>query len=142
MIYKYWPEQHVFFDDRYDMYPIAMTDAYNKVLSLKPGWEHVLDQYRIDIVVWPKDGAFVQALEHLPGWTEIRHDKVCDRVRTRFARCASRLSRWRRADPELAYGNAKRPPVDPAAVALACDSTLSRTAGRSISRRRCRSRPG
>ena len=39
VIYKYWPEQHVFFDDRYDMYPIAMTQAYNKVLGLKPGWE-------------------------------------------------------------------------------------------------------
>ena len=36
VIYKYWPEQHVFFDDRYDMYPIAVTAAYNKVLSLQP----------------------------------------------------------------------------------------------------------
>ena len=76
MIYKYWPEQHVFFDDRYDMYPISITDDYNKILSLKPGWEKVLDKYRIDTIVWPKDAAFVQALAHLPGWREIRHDKV------------------------------------------------------------------
>ena len=55
VIYKYWPQQHVFFDDRYDMYPIAMTDAYNKILSLRAGWEHVLDQYRINIVVWPDE---------------------------------------------------------------------------------------
>ena len=57
------------------MYPIAMTDAYNKVLSSKPGWDKVLDQYRINMVVWPKDGAVVQALR-TPGWTELRHDKV------------------------------------------------------------------
>lgn len=76
VIYKYWPEQHVFFDDRYDMYPIALTDAYNKVLGLKPGWEQVLDTYRIDIVVWPQDGAVVQVLEHLPGWKLLRTDKV------------------------------------------------------------------
>ena len=57
VIYKYWPKQHVFFDDRYDMYPIALTDAYNKVPRLKPGWDKVLDQYRINVVVWPKDGA-------------------------------------------------------------------------------------
>ena len=76
MIYKYWPEQHVFFDDRYDMYPVAMTDAYNKVLSLKPGWEHVLDQYRINIIVWPKGGAVVQVLDHVPGWKLVRTDKV------------------------------------------------------------------
>jgi hypothetical protein len=76
VIYKYWPEQHVFFDDRYDMYPVSITDDYNKILSLKPGWEKVLDKYKIDTIVWPKDGAFVEALAHLPGWKEIRHDKV------------------------------------------------------------------
>ncbi len=76
VIYKYWPEQHVFFDDRYDMYPIALTAAYNKILDLQPGWEQVLNQYRINIVVWPEDGAVVQVLEHLPGWKEVRTDKV------------------------------------------------------------------
>ncbi len=76
VIYKYWPEQHVFFDDRYDMYPIAITEAYNKVLGLKPGWERVLDQYRINIVVWPRDGAVVQVLDHLRGWEKVRTDKV------------------------------------------------------------------
>ena len=76
VIYKYWPEQHVFFDDRYDMYPVAMVDAYDKILDLRPGWEQVLDRYRVDLVVWPKDGALVQVLAHLPGWRELRHDKV------------------------------------------------------------------
>ena len=76
VIYKYWPEQHVFFDDRYDMYPVKMTEAYNKILSLKPGWEKVLDQYRIDTVIWPKDGAFSEALAHVPGWKLVRSDKV------------------------------------------------------------------
>ena len=76
VIYKYWPQQHVFFDDRYDMYPVRMVDAYDKVLDLQPGWDRVLDQYRINIIVWPKNGALVQALAHLPDWTELRHDKV------------------------------------------------------------------
>jgi hypothetical protein len=76
VIYKYWPQQHVFFDDRYDMYPVKLTDAYNKILSLKPGWEKVLDQYKIDIVVWPKNSAFSEALAHLPGWKLVRTDKV------------------------------------------------------------------
>jgi hypothetical protein len=26
--------------------------------------------------VWPKDGALVQAMQLLPGWTEARRDKV------------------------------------------------------------------
>jgi hypothetical protein len=84
VIYKYWPEQHVFFDDRYDMYPVAMVDAYDKVLDLQPGWDGVLDRYRIDTIVWPAKGALVQALRNLPGWTEVRQDKVAATfVRTR-----------------------------------------------------------
>ena len=76
VIYKYWPEQKVFFDDRYDMYPIALTNAYNAVLSVKPGWERVLDKYRINVIVWPREKGIVQVLDHLPGWTKIRQDKV------------------------------------------------------------------
>jgi len=76
VIYKYWPQQHVFFDDRYDMYPVKMVDAYDRILNLDPGWDRVLDQYRINLIVWPKNGALVQGLAHLPAWTELRHDKV------------------------------------------------------------------
>jgi hypothetical protein len=76
VIAKYWPEQPVFFDDRYDMYPIAVTDDYNKLLSTKPGWQQVLDKYRINIVVWPRQRGIVQVLEVSPGWTVLREDKV------------------------------------------------------------------
>jgi hypothetical protein len=76
VIAKYWPEQKVFFDDRYDMYPLVITEAYNKFLSTKPGWRKELDRYRINIVVWPRDGGIVQVLEELPGWTELRQDKL------------------------------------------------------------------
>jgi hypothetical protein len=76
VIAKYWPEQHVFFDDRYDMYPITVTEDYNKVLSVKPGWEPVLDKYRINIVVWPKQRGIVQVLEVTPGWTVLHEDNV------------------------------------------------------------------
>jgi hypothetical protein len=76
VIAKYWPEQHVFFDDRYDMYPIGVTDDYNKLLSTKPGWRRVLDKYRINIIVWPRHRGIVQVLEQSPGWTVLREDKV------------------------------------------------------------------
>jgi hypothetical protein len=76
VIAKYWPEQHVFFDDRYDMYPITVTDEYNAVLSTKPGWQQVLDKYRINVVVWPKQRGIVQVLETSPAWTVLREDKI------------------------------------------------------------------
>jgi hypothetical protein len=75
-IYRYWPEQKVFFDDRYDMYPERMVEAYDKLLNLDEGWDDVLDDHDIEIVVWPKGGALVEALRLSPEWTETRHDKV------------------------------------------------------------------
>ena len=47
-----------------------------EIAPMGRGWEHVLDQYRINLVVWPTDGAVPQVLEHLPGWRELRTDKV------------------------------------------------------------------
>jgi hypothetical protein len=76
VIAKYWPEQPVFFDDRYDMYPIAIDEDYNKLLSTTPGWRPVLDKYRINVIVWPRDRGIVQVLEASPGWTVLREDKV------------------------------------------------------------------
>jgi hypothetical protein len=74
VIAKYWPAQLVFFDDRYDMYPIVINDAYNKLLGAKPGWQRELDNYKINIIVWPRAGGIVQVLEKTPGWTVIRRD--------------------------------------------------------------------
>ena len=76
VIAKYWPEQHVFFDDRYDMYPIQVTDDYNTLLSTKPGWQKVLDKYRINLIVWPRRRGIVQVLEVSPAWTVLREDKI------------------------------------------------------------------
>ncbi len=53
-IYRYWPEQTVFFDDRYDMYPEDMVEAYDKVLNLEQGWDQVFDQYRIEPSCGPR----------------------------------------------------------------------------------------
>jgi len=76
VIAKYWPEQRVFFDDRYDMYPIAIDTDYDKVLATKPGWPRVLDKYRINVIVWPKQRGIVQVLEVSRGWSVLREDKV------------------------------------------------------------------
>jgi hypothetical protein len=71
-----WPQQHVFFDDRYDMYPLSVDAAYTRLAAIRPGWEHDLDTYGIDVVMWPKNGALVQALALTPDWAQIYEDKT------------------------------------------------------------------
>jgi hypothetical protein len=71
-----WPQQHVFFDDRYDMYPLSVDAAYSRIAGVRPGWDHDLDTYGIDVVMWPKNAALVQALALEPDWSEIYSDKT------------------------------------------------------------------
>jgi hypothetical protein len=71
-----WPKQHVFYDDRYDMYPLAVTAAYDKLAGLGAGWQKTLDDYKIDIVMWPKGGPILQGLALDPDWQQIYTDKL------------------------------------------------------------------
>jgi hypothetical protein len=75
-IAKYWPRQHVFMDDRYDMYPKSVVDDYGTIANVKPAWSKTLDKWHIDVVVWPRDRSLSQALAENPHWHRIHADKV------------------------------------------------------------------
>ena len=51
-ILRFWPQQRVFLDDRYDMYPTKLVDDYTDVADGHPNWENVLDKYRVQVIVW------------------------------------------------------------------------------------------
>ncbi|MCU1456667.1 MAG: hypothetical protein JWL73_759 [Actinomycetia bacterium] len=76
VIAKYWPHQPVFFDDRYDTYPVAQTRDYTKLLQGDPGWKAILDGNRIGLVVWPKDLPLTQILAESPDWRRQPGDKL------------------------------------------------------------------
>jgi hypothetical protein len=75
VILRAYPRQQVFFDDRYDMYPIDVNQDYTKIAALKQGWDGLLDEYDVEAVMWPEAGALVQALALDPDWTELHRDK-------------------------------------------------------------------
>jgi hypothetical protein len=74
VIYRYWPRQHVFIDDRYDMYPTGLAKEYFQVLDGAPEWRSVLDRHHIDVVVWRKDAPISQYLAADPAWRRIYVD--------------------------------------------------------------------
>ncbi len=55
VILEDWPQQKVFIDDRYDMYPTSVIYDYFDLTGAKPGWSQVLDKYDVDVIVWGKD---------------------------------------------------------------------------------------
>jgi hypothetical protein len=75
-IARYWPQQRVFMDDRYDMYPVELPADYNEIADVKPGWRSTLDRWRVDVVVWPRQRALSQALRLDQGWDRAYEDRT------------------------------------------------------------------
>jgi hypothetical protein len=86
VIAKYWPEQRVFMDDRYDMYPMSVINDYNAIAGVAPQWQQALDRNGVNVVVWPANRSLTQALAVSPVWTKIYADKTA----VVFVRASSR----------------------------------------------------
>jgi len=88
VILRYWPHQRVFIDDRYDMYPRPVINAYFTLAEAKPGWEAALDRYGIQVIVWARSEPLVGLAEASGHWHLVYQDHtrvvlVCDGVTVR-----------------------------------------------------------
>ena len=54
VILEHWPQQPVFADDRFDMYPVDILRDLFRFSDADPSWPDILDRWRIDVVVWPR----------------------------------------------------------------------------------------
>jgi hypothetical protein len=76
VILRYAPEQKVFLDDRFDMYPPRLIADFFKVSEGLPGWSRVLDDRRVDVVVWARTGALASELDQSPAWHRVHRDET------------------------------------------------------------------
>jgi len=58
----------VFIDQRNDCYPPEVWRDYLTVHHLRPGWEAVLEKWRIDTVAWTREGRLTEELRARPEW--------------------------------------------------------------------------
>lgn len=82
LIYAGQGRYRVFFDGRSDMYGEGRMKEYFEVQVLAPGWEKILDKYRIDWILFDTDSILVRQLWGNPGW----HPVYTDAVATIFVR--------------------------------------------------------
>jgi hypothetical protein len=71
VILDYWPQQKVFIDDRYDMYPTSVIYDYFDLSAAKPNWSRLLDKYDVDVIVWGRDKALASVLDESDGWQRV-----------------------------------------------------------------------
>jgi hypothetical protein len=58
----------VFIDDRYDMYPLELSDDYLALLGGTPAWREVLDDHEIDVVLWERELPLAELLTASADW--------------------------------------------------------------------------
>jgi hypothetical protein len=64
----------VFIDGRADMYGEEIFGDYVKITSLEPGFEGLLEKYRIDWIVFPKGHHLIRYLALTPNWRQVYSD--------------------------------------------------------------------
>ena len=74
VILRYYPEQRVFIDDRYDMYPSKLIHDFFTVADGDRGWAEVLDRYDVETVVWKRNSSLGFQLDTSPGWERVHRD--------------------------------------------------------------------
>ncbi len=74
VILEHFPQQRVFIDDRYDMYPRSVIFDYFTLTEGRSGWSRILDTYGVDVVVWGKDSSLAALLDQSSGWTRVHRD--------------------------------------------------------------------
>ncbi len=68
------PKQPVYFDSRFDFYPIAFSKAIRDTTSLKPGWQNLLDQWRLNTFLVERKLPLAQMLQANPSYQIMYQD--------------------------------------------------------------------
>jgi hypothetical protein len=71
VILDHYPQQKVFMDDRYDMYPTSLIYDYFKLTRGSTGWEQVLNRHRVETIVWPADSPLGSLLDRSSQWDRV-----------------------------------------------------------------------
>lgn len=73
-IWKLYPDYRVFVDGRADLYGDDVLGQFKTAVQLRPGWQEVLQQWKVGTVLVPASCALAQALALQPSWLVEYHD--------------------------------------------------------------------
>ena len=76
LIFRLYPRQRVFFDGRSDFFGPQLGGDYRKLLAAEQGWRELLDRYRFQLALLPRDWPLSTMLEREPGWHKVYGDGV------------------------------------------------------------------
>jgi hypothetical protein len=67
-ILRYGTDQPVFMDDRFDMYPLSVIRDFTTVSAGTAGWDDVLRDHDVEVVVWERGRTLTELLTQSDRW--------------------------------------------------------------------------
>ncbi len=74
LIYMLYPEYKVAFDGRTQVYGDKLLREYCNVQSIEPGWQNVLEKYKVNFILWRREKPLTQILIRDTNWRLIYQD--------------------------------------------------------------------
>ena len=68
LIWKLYPSTRVFIDGRADVYGESLLRDFANTYQFKDDWQRLLERWKIQTVVVPRDSALATGLREAPGW--------------------------------------------------------------------------
>jgi hypothetical protein len=68
LTYRYYPHQRIFIDGRSDFFGQELSQKYMHVLNGQQGWDDVLREYKVDLVLVPAQSATASLLRLRADW--------------------------------------------------------------------------
>jgi hypothetical protein len=78
IIYSAYPQYKVFIDSRVDMYGVDHFKDYLTMVYFEPGWEKVIEKYKINWMILSSDSILSRYLNERKDWKTIYSDKVAN----------------------------------------------------------------
>jgi hypothetical protein len=78
IIYSAYPQYKVFIDSRVDMYGMDQFKDYLTMVYFKPGWEKIIEKYKINWMILNSDSILSRYLMERKDWRLIYSDRVAN----------------------------------------------------------------
>ncbi len=78
IIYSAHPQYRIFIDSRVDMYGVDHFQDYLTMVYFKPGWEKIIEKYKINWAILDSDSILSRYLLERKDWRLIYSDKVAN----------------------------------------------------------------
>jgi hypothetical protein len=76
LIYRLYPRNRVFVDDRHDFYGDAFLKRYLKIIRVEPGWDAALKEVNPNYLLLTRESTLTNILKEVPQWKVIYEDET------------------------------------------------------------------